>query len=62
MRKRYVVLCGMIVLALLCTIGTAVAETDSAADGKDVEVSDDLPQYNGPFGPDNALYELRIGL
>jgi hypothetical protein len=62
MKTRYVVLSGLIVLALLCTIGMAAAQADNTTDANAVVVSDDIQPYTGPFGPGNALYGLKIGM
>lgn len=62
MKNRYVVLSGLIVLALLCTAGTAAVQADNTTGMQVTETSGDIQPYNGLFGPDSALYELKIGM
>jgi hypothetical protein len=52
----------MVVLALLFTIGTAAAQADNTTGQQVTEISDDIEPYNGPFGPDSALYGLKISM
>jgi hypothetical protein len=54
MRKRAGWLACLCTLALLCMAGAAAAEENVT------EIVDDVQPYNGPIGPDNPLYGLKI--
>lgn len=62
MKKRSIVILGLIVLALFCTIGICAAQADNATEGHITEITDDIEPYNGPIGADNALYGLKIAM
>jgi hypothetical protein len=62
MRKNYSILGGMLLLALICSIGTAAAQ-DSSADHQGVDlVPDDIRPFEGSIGADNPLHGLKIAM
>jgi hypothetical protein len=63
MKNMQIVLAGIVVIALLCSVGTVTALADNStriqrADG----VSDTTEPYNGPIGAGNPLYGLKIAM
>jgi hypothetical protein len=63
MKNMQIVLAGIVVIALLCSVGTATALADNStriqrADG----VSETTEPYNGPIGAGNPLYGLKIAM
>jgi hypothetical protein len=55
--KRWTI--SLILLCTLCMIGSAAGvEMDSGTD--EPVVIDDIPPYEGPIGPDNPLYGLKL--
>jgi hypothetical protein len=58
MRKRIVWMASLCMLALLCMAGAAAAEEQNGT----VLFNDDVEPYNGPIGPGNPLYGLKIAL
>jgi hypothetical protein len=63
MKDMQIVLAGIVVIALLCSVGTVTALTDNStriqrADG----VSDTTEPYNGPIGAESPLYGLKIAM
>jgi hypothetical protein len=63
MKKRHLILAGIIIIALLCSAGTVAAQGDNstAAQGI-VSVSDDIAPYNGPIGADSPLFGLKVAM
>jgi Domain of unknown function (DUF5667) len=55
---RFGVLFGLVVLGLLCAIGTASADNTTGTQG--VPLVDDIQAYNGSIGADSSLYGLKI--
>jgi hypothetical protein len=55
MRKRIVWMASLCMLALLCMAGAAAAEEQN-----ETVILDDVEPYNGPIGPGNPLYGLKI--
>ena len=62
MKIRQGVITGMIVLALLCTIGIAAAQADPGAGLQVTAGEDDIVPYTGPIGAGNPLYGLKIAM
>jgi hypothetical protein len=62
MKIRQGVITGMIVLALLCTIGIAAAQADPGAGLQATAGEDDIAAYTGPIGAGNPLYGLKIAM
>lgn len=61
MKSWNIVLSGMILLAALAfTAGTAQAQSDIQASTATTVTSDDIEPYEGPIGPENVLYGLKI--
>jgi hypothetical protein len=63
MKDMQIVLAGIVVIALLCSVGTVTALADNStriqrADG----VSDTTEPYNGPIGAESPLYGLKIAM
>jgi hypothetical protein len=63
MKNTQIILAGMMVIALLCSVGTVAALDDNAtgAPGAD-DVSDAIAPYNGPIGADSPLYGLKLAM
>ena len=63
MKNKQIILAGIVVIALLCIVGT-VAALDNNATGVQgaVAVSDDIEPYNGPIGADSPLYGLKLAM
>lgn len=55
MRKRTGWMACLCLLALLCMAGAAAAEEQN-----ETEILDDVEPYDGPIGPGNPLYGLKI--
>ena len=55
MKLKYLTMFGVILLVLAFLAGTGAAETDS-------QNSDDIKEYDGPFGSDHVAYGLKLGL
>jgi len=55
MRKRIGWMACLCMLALLCMAGAAAAQEENGT-----EIVDDVQPYNGPIGPGNPLYGLKI--
>jgi len=62
MKTRHGVITGMIVLALLCTIGIAAAQADPATSLQATVGDDEIAPYTGPIGAGNPLYGLKIAM
>ena len=62
MRKNYNILGGMLLLAVICSIGTAAAQ-ESLTDPQGVDfVLDDINSFEGSIGADNPLHGLKIAM
>lgn len=63
MKNMQIVLAGIVVIALLCSVGTVTALYDNSTDVQGAErVSDAIDPYNGPIGADSPLYDLKIAM
>ncbi|MGA2698876.1 MAG: DUF5667 domain-containing protein [Methanoregula sp.] len=51
-------LVGLMVLGVLCAIGTAAADNTTSTQG--LQPVDTIQPYNGPIGADSSLYGLKI--
>ena len=58
MNTRSGVLLGLVVLGVLCAIGTAAADNTTGSQG--MQPVDTIQPYNGPVGADSSLYGLKI--
>ena len=62
MRKNYIILGGLLLLAVICSIGTAAAQ-ESSTDPRGVDfVLDDINSFEGSIGADNPLHGLKIAM
>jgi hypothetical protein len=51
---------GILALALLCMVGAAAAQVDAGNGTNEIVIVDDVEPYDGPIGPGNPLYGLKI--
>jgi hypothetical protein len=64
MKKRIILLSGIIALVLICMIGACAAEetgtavVTAPAGGSGID--DEIAPYDGPLGPGNPLYGLKV--
>ena len=62
MRKNYSILGGMLLLAVICSIGTAASQ-ESSTDLQGLDfVPDDIKPFEGPIGADNPLHGLKVAM
>jgi hypothetical protein len=63
MKNRQLILTGIVIIALLCSVGTVTALVDNStgAQGAD-SVSDTFEPYNGPIGADSPLFGLKLAM
>ena len=63
MRNKQIILAGIIVIALLCGVGTVAALDDNSTGAQGADgVSDTIEPYSGPIGADSPLYGLKIAM
>jgi len=63
MKNTQIILAGIMVIALLCSVGTVAALDDNSTGTQGTyNVSDDIEPYNGPIGADSPLYGLKIAM
>jgi len=63
MKKRHIILAGIIIITLLCSAGTVAALEDTTADAPRTEfASDAIAPYNGPIGADSPLFGLKVAM
>jgi hypothetical protein len=63
MKNKQIVLAGIVVIMLLCSIGTVTALYDNSTGSQETEsMSDTIDPYNGPIGADSPLYGLKIAM
>ena len=63
MKNIQIVLAGIVVIALLCSVGTVTAFTDNSTRIQRTDgVSDTTEPYNGPIGAESPLYGLKIAM
>jgi hypothetical protein len=69
MKNTSIIFAGLMVIALICTVGTAAASdsvspadttTPAASDTSAIVEPEDIPQYDGPIGADSPLYGLKL--
>jgi hypothetical protein len=61
--KNIQILAGIVVIALLFSIGPVTALTDNSTGSPGSDgVSDIIDPYNGPIGADSPLYNLKIAM
>jgi hypothetical protein len=63
MKNTHIILGGLLVIALLCSVGTVAALDDNStgAQGSGY-ISDDIAPYNGPIGADSPLHGLKLAM
>ena len=63
MKNMHIILGGLLVMALLCSVGTVAArdENTPGAQGT-VDPSDDIAPYSGPIGADSPLHGLKLAM
>lgn len=63
MKNMQLVLAGIVVIALLCSVGTVTALDDNSTGSQGSEdISDTIGPYTGPIGADSPLYDLKIAM
>jgi hypothetical protein len=63
MKNLKIVLAGIVVIALLCSVGTVTALSDNSTGAQGAKgVSDPIEPYSGPIGADSPLYGLKIAM
>jgi hypothetical protein len=63
MKNTQIILAGIVVIALLLSVGTVAALEDNSTAVKGADnVSDDIEPYNGPIGADSPLYGLKLAM
>jgi hypothetical protein len=63
MKNMQLVLAGIVVIALLCSVGTVTALDDNSTGTQGSKgVSDTIDPYTGPIGADSPLYDLKIAM
>jgi len=63
MKNMQIILAGIIVIALLCSVGTVAAVDDNSTVAQCADdISDDIKPYNGPIGVDSPLYGLKLAM
>ena len=60
MKNTHIILGGLLVVALLCSVGTAAALDDNVTGAQGTgDISDEIAPYNGPIGADSPVYGLN---
>ena len=63
MKNSHIILGGILVIALLCSVGTVAALDDNSAGAQGTgDISDDIAPYNGTISADSPLYGLKIAM
>lgn len=78
MKTPSILITGLVMLALLCSIGVTAAQeastidttatiapetvTTTSTDSQEMSVADDIPPYDGAIGADSPLYGLKIAM
>src|SRR5512137_2510208 len=63
MKKLQIVLAGIVLIALLFSVGTVTALADNSTGAQGAEgVSGPIEPYSGPIGADSPLYGLKIAM
>jgi hypothetical protein len=63
MKNRQIILAGIVIIALLCSVGTVTALVDISTDAQGADsVSDTFEPYNGPIGADSPLFGLKLAM
>jgi hypothetical protein len=63
MKNTQIILAGIVVVALLLSVGTVAALEDNSTAVKGADnVSDNIEPYTGPIGADSPLYGLKLAM
>ncbi|MCK9591334.1 MAG: DUF5667 domain-containing protein [Methanoregula sp.] len=63
MKNKQIIRVGIVLIALLCIMGTVAALDDNSAGAEDMgDYSEDIAPYNGPIGADSPLHGLKIAM
>jgi len=63
MKNTHIILGGLLVVALLCSVGTAAAMNDNVTGAQGTgDISDEIAPYNGPIGADSPVYGLKLAM
>ena len=63
MKNLHIILGGILVIALLCSVGTVAALEDNATGAQGTgDISDDIAPYNGSIGADSPLHGLKLAM
>ena len=63
MKNTHIILGGILVMALLCSVGTVAALDDNSTGAQGTgDISDDIAPYNGPIGADSPLHGLKLAM
>lgn len=63
MKNKQIIVAGIVVIALLCSVGTVSALDDNSTGVQETNgVSDTIEPYSGPIGADSPLYGLKIAM
>jgi hypothetical protein len=63
MKNTLIILGGILVIALLCSVGTVAALDNYSTDAQGTgNISDDIAPYNGPIGADSPLHGLKLAM
>jgi len=63
MKNTHIILGGLLVIALLCSVGTVAALDNNATGAQGTgDISDDIAPYNGPIGADSPLHGLKLAM
>ena len=63
MKNTHIILGTLLVVALLCSVGTAAALDDNATGAQGTgDISNEIAPYNGPIGADSPVYRLKLAM
>jgi hypothetical protein len=63
MKNTQIILGGIVVIALLFSVGTVAALDDNSAGEQGTrDIPDDIMPYNGPIGADSPLHGLKLAM
>lgn len=63
MKNTHIILGGLLVIALLCSVGMVAARDDNAPGAQGTgDISDEIAPYNGPIGADSPVYGLKLAM
>ncbi len=60
--RKYLMMSGVILLGLILTISTGMAQVSPTPEDKMKNIVDDIKPYEGSIGPGSALYGLKIAI